>query len=195
MIPPSLLAARAPRRTLLRGSMNRILLVLAAALLALPILIASAAIPETPAVTKGVSFVRSKFQLDGSYGATSAGQNFDAIYAVRAAGFNPARDHTDTNDSPVTWLAAHAAAQTKPASAAKAALAAKAIGADPRAVNGIDLIARITAASSPAVTVFLLPFNDGGASLICRIAIALAVGPVNGGSPTNISYSTHANPY
>lgn len=126
--------------------MNRILLVLAAALLALPILMASAAIPETPAVTKGVSFVRSKFQLDGSYGATSAGQNFDAIYAVRAAGYNPARDHTDTNDSPVTWLAANAAAQTKPASAAKAALAAKAIGADPKAVNGIDLIARITSA-------------------------------------------------
>ena len=125
--------------------MNRILLVLAAALLALPILVASAAIPETAAVTKGVSFVRAKFQFDGSYGATSAGQNFDAIYAVRAAGYDPALDHTDTRDSPLTWLAANAAAQTKPASAAKAALAAKAIGADPKAVNGVDLIARITA--------------------------------------------------
>jgi hypothetical protein len=126
--------------------MNRILLVLVAALLALPILVASAAIPETSATAKGVSFVRSKFQFDGSYGATSAGQNFDAIYAVRAAGYDPARDHTDTNDSPRTWLAANAAAQTKAASAAKAALAAKAIGADPKAVNGVDLIARITAA-------------------------------------------------
>lgn len=125
--------------------MKRILAVAAAALLALPILFASAAIPETNAAGKGAAFIRHNFQFDGSYGKGAPGQNFDAIYAVRAAGYDPVKDYTDTGESPVTWLKANAAAQLKPAEAAKAALAAKALNQDPRAVGGIDLIARINA--------------------------------------------------
>jgi hypothetical protein len=126
--------------------MKRIFAAAVAVVLALPVLFASAAIPETAAVGQGAAFIRHNFQFDGSYGKGPAGQNFDAIYAVRAAGYDPVKDYTDTGESPVTWLKANVAAQQKPADAAKAALAAKALGQDPKSVlSGVDLIARINA--------------------------------------------------
>jgi hypothetical protein len=66
---------------------------------------------------------------------------------------------------------------------------------DPNRSAGTFSIARITADSILAGVVFRRVRIGGGGSAMCRIAIALAVGPVNGGSPTNISYNTHANAY
>ena len=126
----------------------------AAALLALPILAASAAIPETQSVGHAADYIRGHFQLDGAYGSGAAGQNFDAIIAVRAAGYDPAKDHTDTNVSPVTWLQANVAAQTTAPSAAKAALAAAALGQNPKAINGVDLIGRISGGLNPVTGLY-----------------------------------------
>lgn len=125
--------------------MNRVVLLVVAALCALPVLAASAALPETAAVNKSANYIESTLRVDGSYGADSPGQNMDAIFAIRAAGFDPALDHLPGGHTPADYLKSNAAAATKPASAAKAALAAIALGLDPKAVNGTNLIANINA--------------------------------------------------
>lgn len=124
--------------------MKRLILPLAAALAALSILTASAAIPEKDAVNRGAAYLQAKLKADGSYGGDSFGQNADAIIAVRAAGFDPAMDTLPGGKTPADYLKANAAAQNKPASAGKAAMAAKAAGLDPRNVGGTNLITTIT---------------------------------------------------
>lgn len=118
--------------------MKRLILLAVAALAALPAL-ASAAAPDD-AILRAAAFIKSVQRPDGSY-AESPGQTMDAIIAVRAAGYDPARD-TVGGKSPVDYLVANAASVTSPASAAKAALAAKALGLDPRNVGGTNLIQR-----------------------------------------------------
>lgn len=107
-------------------------------------LAASAAIPETKAVANGAAFLLTVQDANGGYGALSAGQAFDSIYAIRAAGLDPNKDVVPGGKSPADYVKANAAAQDKPATAAKAALAAKALGLDPKATGGVDLIAVIT---------------------------------------------------
>lgn len=124
--------------------MKRLILPLVATLAGLSILTASAAIPETAAVNKGAAYLQGKLKSDGSYGGDSFGQNADAILAVRAAGFDPAKDTLPGGKTPADYLKANAAGQNKPATAGKAAVAAKAAGLDPKNVGGTDLIATIT---------------------------------------------------
>jgi hypothetical protein len=125
--------------------MKRTLFFILAALVALPILAASAAIPETKAVNSGAAYIASLQTPDGGYGGLSIGQNEDAILAVRAAGFDPAKDIAPGGKTPVDYLVANAASAVKPAEAGKAALAAKALGLDPKSVGGTNLIANINA--------------------------------------------------
>lgn len=129
--------------------MKRYLLLFAAAVAALPILAASAAIPETKAVNSGAAFLLTVQDADGTYSANAAGhasgQVMDSIFAVRSAGFDPGKDVLPGGKSPADYLKANAALAAKPAAAAKAALGAKALGLDPKAVNGTNLIANITA--------------------------------------------------
>ncbi len=120
--------------------MRRLLLPMAAALLALPILHAGA-LPADDAVIKGAAYIKTTQGADGGY-AAFFGQSMDAIFAVRAAGYDPAKD-IQGGKSPVDYLAANAAAQESPAAAAKGALAAKAMGLNPMAVGGTNLVARI----------------------------------------------------
>jgi len=122
---------------------NLLLLALAAAF-ALPAILASAAIPETAAINNGATFILANFGADGGFSGASPGANMDAIYALRAAGFDPSKDLTAAGKSPVTYLETNAAALTKPADAAKAALAAKALGLDPTSVSGTNLVAAIS---------------------------------------------------
>ncbi|MFN0095102.1 MAG: prenyltransferase/squalene oxidase repeat-containing protein [Dehalococcoidia bacterium] len=124
--------------------MRRLLLLGAAAIAALPMLLADAAIPERPAIDKAITFIRSTQQADGGFGGFGDGQSFDAIYAIRGAGYDPVTFQL-SGKSPVDFLRAKAAAQKKPAEAAKAALAAKAANLDPKATGGVDLIAVIAA--------------------------------------------------
>jgi hypothetical protein len=128
--------------------MKRILLVLAAGLAVLPA-VAFAALPATDAVVKGAAFIKTVQRPDGSY-AESPGQSIDAIIAVRAAGYDPRLD-LQGGKSPVDWLVAAAPSVTSPASAAKAALGAKALGLDPKNVGGTNLIA-VAAAGYDATT-------------------------------------------
>lgn len=116
----------------------------AAGLLALPIFLADASLPETDAATRAIAYIRSTQQPDGGFSGAQhgAGQTMDAIYALRSAGIDPATV-TANGLSPADFLRANAGAATDPASAAKAALAARALDLDPRGVAGADLIARI----------------------------------------------------
>ncbi|MFN0094308.1 MAG: prenyltransferase/squalene oxidase repeat-containing protein [Dehalococcoidia bacterium] len=122
--------------------MRKFLVLGGAIMAALPFVLAGAAIPERPAVEKAVNYIRTTQQADGGFGGFGDGQSFDAIYAVRAAGLDPATFQKD-GKSPVDFLRAKAAAQKKPAEAAKAALAARATGVDPKAVGGVDLLATV----------------------------------------------------
>ncbi len=124
--------------------MKRLMLPLAATVAAISILTASAAIPETGAVNKGAAYLGGQLRLDGSY-ADSIGTSEDAILAVRAAGFDPARDQAPGGKTPAEYLQANAKNKPAPASAGKAALAARALGLDPKNVGGADLIALINA--------------------------------------------------
>lgn len=125
--------------------MKRLILLLLAAASALPAFLASAALPETTAMTKAVAFIRGTQQADGGFGGFGPGQTMDAIMAIRAAGFHPA-DFVKGGKSPADFLAANAAGATNPGAAAKAALAARAMDLDPRNVAGVDFVATIIAA-------------------------------------------------
>jgi len=125
--------------------MKRLMCLVVAALLALPLLVSSAALPESAAVTKGADFIRTTQVEDGGFGGFGPGQSMDAIFALRAAGVDPATVKRD-GKSPADFLAANASGATTAGAAAKAALAAKAMNLDPRNLAGVDLVATIQAA-------------------------------------------------
>ena len=129
--------------------MRRNILVLAAAVAALPVLAASAALSRTEAIEAGAAYIRTTQQADGGY-ASSPGQSIDAIFALRAAGYDPAKEMKG-GTRPADYLKANAAGATTAGSAAKAALAAKALGLDPKAVNGTNLVAAISSAVARAI--------------------------------------------
>ncbi len=124
--------------------MHKLLFGLGAAVAALPILVAGA-LPEDDAVVQGSAYIYSTLAADGSYGSTSPGQNMDAILAIRAAGYDPSKDKLPLGLSPADYLIAQAPAVPNAAAAAKAALAAEALGFDPANVGGTDLVANIDA--------------------------------------------------
>jgi Squalene-hopene cyclase C-terminal domain/Prenyltransferase and squalene oxidase repeat len=124
--------------------MIRTLLLALAAVFALPIVMAGAAFPYSAAVANGVAFIRTTQLEDGGF-SVAAGQNADAIFALRAAGIDPSTV-SKAGKSPADSLRATVAAANKPGTAAKLAMAARAMNLDPKAVNGVDLIARVTAA-------------------------------------------------
>jgi hypothetical protein len=115
---------------------------------ALPAL-AGAALPESAAVARGADYIRTTQQPDGGFGGFGAGQTFDAIFALRAAGIAPATVKKD-GKSPADFIQAVAKAQDKPGSAGKAALAALALGLDPKSVNGTNFIDVVNRGLDPA---------------------------------------------
>ncbi len=153
--------------------MRRFLLPLAAALSALPIFAASAALPKADAIDAGAAYIRSQQQPDGGY-ASSPGQSLDAIYALRTAGYDPAKDSVG-GVTPVDYLKANAAALTSPGAAAKGALAAKALGLDPKTVNGIDLAGIVAAAYDPDTGAYAV---DDFSQSIAMIGLACTGNPV-----------------
>lgn len=122
--------------------MRKTLFAIVALLAALPLTGALASLPERPAIEKAVAFIRTTQQADGGFGGFGDGQTFDAVYAIRSIGLDP-NSVQNGGKSPADFLRAKAAAQKKPAEAAKAALAAKALDINPKAVGGVDLIAVI----------------------------------------------------
>lgn len=124
--------------------MRRFFILALCALTALPVVLAGAALPETSAVLKGTDFIRTQQQADASYSGTLE-QTMDAVFAVRAAGFDPAKE-TAGGAGPADYIKAKLATETRVPVLAKAALVAKALGLDPKAVGGVDLIAKTNAA-------------------------------------------------
>jgi len=153
--------------------MRRLFLALAAAAAALPALAASAALPRPEAIEAGAAYIRTTQQADGGY-ASSPGQSMDAIFALRSAGYDPARE-TKGGTSPSGYLKANAAGAKTAASAAKAALAAKALGLDPKAVNGTDLIATVSSAYKAETGTYA---DDDFSQSIAMIGLACTGNPV-----------------
>jgi len=108
----------------------------------MPLFAANAALPETGAVLAGAAYLKSVQLADGTYGTSDPGQNMDSIFAVRAAGYDPAKDLVD-GVGPVQYFRSKVAQVNSAAAAGKAALAARALGLDPGNVEGTDLIAKI----------------------------------------------------
>jgi hypothetical protein len=120
---------------------------LAAACLAASVAAGTGAREE--AVVRAAGYIAGTQEADGGFGGFGPGQTMDAIFALRAAGIDPATV-TRGGVSPADFLRAHAAEMTAAGAAAKAALAARAMNLDPRAVNGVDLVARVEQAFDPA---------------------------------------------
>jgi hypothetical protein len=169
--------------------MQRLLLVLAAVAAVFPFVLASAALPEKAAANAGAAFIKTQQLADGSF-ATGPGQTMDAIYAVRAAGYDPAKDAVG-GKSPADYLKANApAAATTAASAAKAALGAKALGLDPKSVNGTDLIAAINAGYTAATGKF---GADSFSHSIALLGLACTGNSVPAGAVTELRAEQIAN--
>ncbi len=128
---------------------SRSFFVLAAVLAALPMLVASgASLPQQGAVAAGVAYIRASQQADGGFGGFGPGQSMDAIYAIRAAGIDP-NSLVKDGKTPADYLLSVAGDATDAGSAAKAALAARALGMDARDVGGVDLVAIAEGAYDP----------------------------------------------
>jgi len=127
--------------------MHRLFLAALAAVVAIPLFAAAAAIPDRSAALRGVEYIRTTQLADGGFGAP--GQTMDAIYAIRSAGLDP-NTFVKSGKTPADFLRANAAAATKPAVAAKFALAGRALGLDPRNVAGTDLVAAVQAGFAPS---------------------------------------------
>ena len=131
--------------------MKTALLAALAALLLTPMLSTRAALADTDPIERALAFILTTQQDDGGFQADLAfgpGQTFDAIYAIRAAGLDPATLASTTGATPADFLAAHAPSLAAPL-AAKGILAAVAMGLDPRAVGDTDLVAVVEAAFDP----------------------------------------------
>ncbi len=133
--------------------MRKFVLITLAALSAVPVLAASAALPETTAVARTAAYIRTTQQPDGGFGGFGDGQSYDAIFALRAAGIDVRTVQVNGN-SPVDFLEAKAADADTPAEAAKAALAARASGLEPKNVNGTNLVAVINDGYVPATGLY-----------------------------------------
>lgn len=124
----------------------RLVFFMAAAIVAAPLLGVSAApLPQRPAAVLGVEYIRGTQQPDGGFGGFGPGQSMDAIYAIRAAGLDP-NDFARDGKTPADYLRSVAPEATDAGPAAKAALAARALGMDARDVGGVDLVAVAAAA-------------------------------------------------
>jgi hypothetical protein len=112
-------------------------------------------------IDRAALFIASAQQPDGGFGGFGDGQTFDAVFALRAAGINPA-DVKNSGKSPADFLIARADAQDTAGEAAKAALAAAALSLDPENAGGVNLIERVESALDGATGRFAGDdFNHG----------------------------------
>jgi prenyltransferase beta subunit len=120
--------------------MPRLVFLSVIATLAMLSVAAVAANTERDAALRGVDFLRTAQEPDGGFGGFGPGQTFDAVYAIRAAGLNPTTFTTGGN-SPADFLRANIEeVAASPGLAGKGALAALALGLDPRDIGGVDLV-------------------------------------------------------
>lgn len=171
---------------------NPVKLAIPAALAAM-LLMPALAGAESDAVARGAAFIRTTLQDDGALQADLAfgpGQTFDAIYALRAAGVDPAGLVSAAGNTPADFLAA-LAPSLEGAGAAKGALAAIALGLDPRSVGETDLVAAMESAFDPATgrhagddfgqALIVIALAATGADVPAAALDALRAGQLEGG--------------
>jgi hypothetical protein len=106
---------------------------------------ASAAEPQTQAANAAVHYIVGLQNADGGFPAfgsdSSPGSTLDAVFALVAAGVDPATVRNNGN-SPVDYLASQAATYAAdPGGAAKLVLGVELMGLDPSDFGGLDLAA------------------------------------------------------
>jgi hypothetical protein len=160
------------------------------ALLAMLLGAAAAATSQRDAALRGVDFLRTAQQPDGGFGGFGPGQTFDAVFAIRAAGLHPA-SVTTGGKSPADYLRAKLAeVAASPGLAGKAALAALALGLNPRDVDGVDLVAA-AAASRDGATGALAP--DAFSHAVALLGIVCTGNPAPDGAVNFIRSSQLAD--
>ncbi|MCC6961444.1 MAG: terpene cyclase/mutase family protein [Dehalococcoidia bacterium] len=157
--------------------MRKFALLALCALAALPAMFAAAATTESTAVLNGAAYLRTQQKPDGSYSG-ALGQTMDAVFAIRSAGYDPAKETVD-GKSPADYLKAQLATEARVPVLAKAALAARALGLDPRATGGVDLIAKTTAAYDSATGAYA---GDDFSQSIVMIGLACTGNTVPAGA-------------
>ena len=165
----------------IRGSIAAALLLM---LLLLQVTPASAA-EDVDAIRAATTWLMAQQSADGSFpgfsGEPDPGMTADAIVAMAAAqGFDV--DVEDALRRAAVWLVANGAdaATADPSQAARMTLAALAIGADPRDINGFDLIDAIL--NAPGVEAPVLPGAIGDnlySHALSIIALARAGEPID----------------
>lgn len=139
-------------------------LVAAALLLAATANPAAAATPATAPADAALDHIEANQNADGGFPAfgpdSSPGSTLDAVFALVAGDRDPTAV-TNGGDSPADYLAAQAAAYAAdPGAAAKLALGVSAMGLDPSAFGGLDLLATTDASFDPATGAYGLDLFD-----------------------------------
>lgn len=93
------------------------------------------------AIQKAVAYIRAQQAPDGTFAGFGAGSTADALYALAAAGINPAALTNGGASASQGLAAATPEAVKDPGVAAKFVLAALLTGQDPRALGGTDVVA------------------------------------------------------
>lgn len=130
--------------------LRRIVLPAVAGVLALPVVFASAALPERAAADRAAAYILATQQPDGGFGGFGAGQTVDAVLALRSAGIDPATVTAPSGLTPADYLDSVAASAPDAATFSKFALGALALGLDPTDLGGVDLVAEAQAGIDPA---------------------------------------------
>jgi len=139
-----------------------------------------AAQPETQAAQDAIDYIRTLQNPDGGFPATageesSPGSTVDAVFALAAAGIDPATVQKD-GGSPSDYLRSQAAAYSEdPGAAAKLFLGVVALGEDPRDFGGVDLLAVLDGSFEAGSGRFGIDLFDHGLFMLARASAALGV--------------------
>lgn len=100
----------------------------------------------------GVNFIISTQASDGGFGAF--GQSLDAIIALRSVGIDPATAISGTQSTVDFFVENVSESEESVGLAAKAVLAATALGLDPNAVAGTDLVSAVESSLDPVTGLY-----------------------------------------
>jgi hypothetical protein len=119
---------------------------------------ASAAEPQTQAANAAVHYIEGLQNADGGFPAfgtdSSSGSTIDAVFALVAAGVDPATV-TNSGHSPIDYLASQAATYTADAGGlAKLALCVRLVGLDVTSFGGVNLLSAVDAHFDDATGAF-----------------------------------------
>jgi hypothetical protein len=146
-----------------------------------------AASPETEAAQRAIDYIRTLQNADGGFPfnageESDAGVTVDAVFALRAAGVDPDSVRKDGH-SPAHYLKAQTPSYSEdPGAAAKLFLAAVALGEDPRAFGGVDLLGLLSGGLEVGTGRYGLDLFDHCLFMLARASANLD--PV----PSSISY-------